>query len=219
MTPVEVLGSMIVIVLMFSALLAVRRMQDVKIRQRMVVNSKGVHKMPTMNQRIDAARASRLEKAKLRLRLKPSHRACGFVQGAWWPRSSRLVDELPALLTALVPRFGTVDRLRYHQPNWSLVSQTVKHRRADVLLEVGPELQNTVTLFGKRFGQLTLLVVPVHTDAYAAHTAMATAAKAGDASTPERLLSLGRRSAADSRHGLAAVQSWESEGGALASPA
>lgn len=83
MTPVEVLGSMIVIVLMFSALLAVRRMQDVKIRQRMVVNSKGVHKMPTMNQRIDAARASRLEKAKLRLRLKPSHRACGFVQGAW----------------------------------------------------------------------------------------------------------------------------------------
>jgi hypothetical protein len=23
----------------------------------------------------------------LRLRLKPAHRSCGFVQGAWWPRT------------------------------------------------------------------------------------------------------------------------------------
>src|SRR4051794_20288810 len=34
----------------------------------------------------------------LRLRLKPAHRACGFVQGAWWPRSTELVSEI--LLTS-----------------------------------------------------------------------------------------------------------------------
>ena len=34
----------------------------------------------------------------LRLRLKPAHRSCGFVQGAWWPRTDQLFTELPPLL-------------------------------------------------------------------------------------------------------------------------
>ena len=42
----------------------------------------------------------------LRLRLKPAHRSCGFVQGAWWPRSNQLHTELPPLLTVTVVAGG-----------------------------------------------------------------------------------------------------------------
>ena len=49
----------------------------------------------------------------LRWRLKPAHRCSGSVHGAWWPRSTHLTAELPALLAALSPRLGRIDRVIY----------------------------------------------------------------------------------------------------------
>ena len=52
------------------------------------------------------AHARRSGIGSLRLRLKPAHRSCGSVQGAWWPRTDQLHTELPLLLAALLAAGG-----------------------------------------------------------------------------------------------------------------
>ena len=52
------------------------------------------------------AHARRSGIGSLRLRLKPAHRSCGSVQGAWWPRTNQLHTELPLLLAALCAAGG-----------------------------------------------------------------------------------------------------------------
>jgi len=91
--------------------------------------------MSTITENITTARASRPTIGTLRLRLKPAHRSCGFVQGAWWPRSTWLTDELPSLLAALSLRFGTIDRVVYHESDWSPAPQRLKHQDGDLILD------------------------------------------------------------------------------------
>nr|WP_232000672.1 DUF5994 family protein [Mycobacterium kyorinense] len=150
----------------------------------------------------------------MRLRLKPAHRSCGFVQGAWWPRSTRLTAELPGLLDALSLRFGPIDRVRYHQTDWSSTPPSVDHKGGDVILDTSQDTPNVVTVFGKRVGKLALLLVPPYTEASDAYTAMTTAASAGNVSTPDRLLGISERRAKDRQQALIALNRWESEGGA-----
>ena len=81
--------------------------------------------MSTTTEHIGAARAHRPTIGTLRLRLKPAHRSCGFVQGGWWPQSTSLTVELPSLLKALSLRFGTIARVRYLPKR--LVADTCDH--------------------------------------------------------------------------------------------
>ncbi len=168
---------------------------------------------------IGAARAHRSTIGSLRLRLKPAHRSCGFVQGGWWPRSTRLADELPSLLEALSLRFGTIDRVRYHQSDWSPKPPSIKYQGGDVTLDASQDSPNVITVFGQQFGRLALLVVPPYTDVGDGSTAMTTAASVGDVSTPDQLLGISERRAKDRHHTLIALQRWETEGGALCDPA
>jgi uncharacterized protein DUF5994 len=55
----------------------------------------------------------------LRLRLKPARHRCGFVHGAWWPRSTQLTTELPLLLAAFASRLGRFDRAVYDENVWA----------------------------------------------------------------------------------------------------
>ena len=57
--------------------------------------------MLAITENIAGASARRPAIGTLRLPLKPAHRSCVFVQGAWWPRSTELTSELPSLLAAL----------------------------------------------------------------------------------------------------------------------
>jgi hypothetical protein len=43
-----------------------------------------------------------------RLQLKPYRSASEHIDGAWWPRSAQLVDELPDLVASLSDRLGQV---------------------------------------------------------------------------------------------------------------
>ena len=79
--------------------------------------------MTATMENIATARKRRPAIGTLRLRLKPAHQTCGFVQGAWWPRSTLLAAELPSLLAALSLRFGTIDRVQYHESDWSPAPQ------------------------------------------------------------------------------------------------
>lgn len=165
--------------------------------------------MSATTEHIGAARAHRPTIGTLRLRLKPAHRSCGFVQGGWWPQSTRLATELPSLLAALSLRFGTIDRVLYHQSDWSPTPPSIKHQGANVTLDASHDSPNVITVSGQRFGRLALLVVPPYADAGDAYAAMTTAASVGDASTPDQLLGISARSAKDRHHARIALQQWD----------
>jgi len=154
--------------------------------------------------------------ASLRLRLKPAHRTCGSVQGAWWPRTDQLHTELPPLLAALAPRVGSVDRVIYDETGWAPAALSMEFRGRSIILEGSSTTStNVVSLIGEGFCRLVLLVVPPYTNPTRAYTAVMTASKPDDVSTPDELLGIGPREAQDRRLALLAQQRWESEGGAL----
>ena len=152
----------------------------------------------------------------LRLRLKPTDQPCGFVHGAWWPRSTQLTTELPLLLAALSSRLGTIDRVVYDENTWAPAPLRLGFRGKDVTLDISPDQSvNTISLIREHVGKLVLLVVPPYTSPTRAYTAVITAAKPDDVSTPDELLGIGKQAAADRRFALMAHQRWESDGGAL----
>ena len=169
---------------------------------------------PTLTFQTTQARRSGI--GNLRLRLKPAHQPSGSVQGAWWPRSTQLTTELPLLLAALSPRMGTVDRIIYDETSWAPASLRMEFRGRSIILEGSSDKStNILSVIGEGFGRLVLLVVPPYTNPTLAYTAVMTASKPDDVSTPDELLGIGPREAEDRRLALLAQQRWESEGGAL----
>ena len=149
--------------------------------------------MLAITENIADASARRPAIGTLRLQLKPAHRSCGFVQGAWWPRSTELTSELPSLLAALSLRVGSIDSVLYHERDWSSAPLSIKHQGDQVILGAHQEWPNVVSLFGPRFGRLDLLVVPPHTEPTHAYNAVTTVAHVNDASTPDQRLGIGTR--------------------------
>lgn len=134
------------------------------------------------------AEARRLTIAHPRLRLKPAHTSAGVVQGGWWPRTDQLYIELPLLLAALTSRSGAIERVIYDETSWAPASLRMEFRGHSVILEPSTTSPNTLTVSGKRFGTLTLLVVPHDADQAAATTAVTMAADPDNVSTAEELL-------------------------------
>lgn len=52
------------------------------------------------------------------MQLKPYRAVSEHVDGAWWPRSTTLVDELPGLAAALSDRLGRIVMVGYHRNGW-----------------------------------------------------------------------------------------------------
>ncbi|HZQ33916.1 MAG TPA: DUF5994 family protein [Mycobacterium sp.] len=152
----------------------------------------------------------------LRLRLKSGHRSRGFVQGGWWPWSTELMSELPALLAALWPRVGRIDRVIYDENSWATTSLRIEFRAHSVILDgSGDQSANTLSVIGPQFGTSDLLVVPPYTDSARAYAAVVAAADPDDVSTPDDLLGIASPEVENRRLTLMAHQRWESEGGAL----
>lgn len=110
--------------------------------------------MLTITEKIADAPARRPALGTLRMQLKPAHRSCGFVQGAWWPRSTDLTSELPSLLAALSLRLGSIDSVHYHEDDWSPSPLSIKHQGDQVILSAHQDWPNVVSVFGPRFGRL-----------------------------------------------------------------
>lgn len=53
-----------------------------------------------------------------RLQLKPYRAASEHIDGAWWPRSATLVDELAGLIPSLCDRLGEVVMVGYRRTGW-----------------------------------------------------------------------------------------------------
>ncbi|MGO4443427.1 DUF5994 family protein [Mycobacterium sp. 2YAF39] len=134
-----------------------------------------------------------------RLRLKPAHRSAGFVQGGWWPPTDQLYIELRHLLAALSSQSGIIERVIYDENSWASAPLRMEFRAHSVILEPSNTSPNTLTVCGKKFGTLVLLVVPPDTDPTAAYAAVTAAADPDDVSTAEDLLAIGMRATREAR--------------------
>ena len=54
-----------------------------------------------------------------RLQLKPYRSVSEHIDGAWWPRSQHLVDELPNLMASVSDRLGQVVMVGYRRNGWT----------------------------------------------------------------------------------------------------
>lgn len=146
-----------------------------------------------------------------RLTLKLDRRPSGVVDGAWWPHSRVLVEELPELVACLDDRIGPVSRVGY-----SLVTWPAAPRRAILggrIVRLGGFFSvpaDVIDLFGPR-GRVSLLVIPPGTVSLHAHRALERAASAGNTDDAETLLRASFLEADDDR--TSASNRWETDGG------
>ena len=124
-----------------------------------------------------------------RLRLKPKASPTGHVDGAWWPRSDDLPNELPDLLTVLSVRLGAIARVVYNSTEWAKAPARLQSGGQEVQLD-GSDLQPTSTLeiLGVDGKKILLVVVPHRFDPDIAHQAMMEAAAPNNESTVDELL-------------------------------
>ena len=129
--------------------------------------------------------------ATVRLRLDESPTRKATLDGAWWPRTTDAMAELPALLDALGDRRGQITHVLLGTTEWD----TPHPRRlasGPAAVRLGwytaqpPGLLTVVTEFGK--DRFDLLVVPPDATPDTAGTAMSAAADAGDGSRAPKLL-------------------------------
>ena len=127
-----------------------------------------------------------------RLRLKRKGSAAGYVDGAWWPQSDDLPNELPDLLTVLSVRLGPIARVIYNLDEWANVPRTIESDGRVVRLDgYRRHPANTIGVLDGRGARLVLLVVPSRTEPDLAHSIAMAAAATDDASTVKSLLAAG----------------------------
>lgn len=95
-----------------------------------------------------------------RLALRPDPPVSAHLDGAWWPRSTNLANELPGLVAKLSYRLGQVNLVGYHQNSWTETPPQVEIAGHTVeLLGVSSDEPNTVVLVAKEH-HIALLVIP-----------------------------------------------------------
>lgn len=95
-----------------------------------------------------------------RLALEPGGRPTGAVDGAWWPQSRALADELPALMAQLDDRIGPATRVAYSLVTWPAAQRRIVLGGRTVRLGGSfSDPQDVIDLFGPR-GRVSLLVIP-----------------------------------------------------------
>ena len=109
-----------------------------------------------------------------RLRLTGSRARAEHIDGAWWPGSKRLADELPELLAAVHDRLGPVVMVGYRRDGWTTTPPQVQvgGGRTVELLGFTSDEPPTVILIGEDGHHLTLHVVNPDTNERQAEQAL-----------------------------------------------
>jgi Family of unknown function (DUF5994) len=148
-----------------------------------------------------------------RLRLGPSQPR-RHLDGAWWPRSSDPVAELPGLILAIDHRNGPITRVMLGHSGWD--SHPLRMAVAGRLIRLGwftSMPAGLLTAICRDRDRVDLLVIPPATDEAEAEVAMALALEATNVlRTPQilRAADLRRREQVSTT----AHSGWESDGGA-----
>jgi hypothetical protein len=100
--------------------------------------------------------------------------ADGALDGGWWPHTTHLADELPALLDMVQARFGEVGRVSLSASIWDATPPEITTGDRIVAVAWFRALDaHTIRLLGAGFGHLNLLVISPDTIADNAAAALA----------------------------------------------
>jgi hypothetical protein len=123
-----------------------------------------------------------------RVFLEPTLARDGTLDGAWWPRTTDLHRELPALVTILENQLGPIMRVRLNLAAWDDTPAHLLVRGRFLRVSGFTGTANTIRVIrGDQDGYL-LLVVPPDTAAPAATAAMRTAARTGNTLSASEIL-------------------------------
>ncbi|RKT16961.1 hypothetical protein BX285_1321 [Streptomyces sp. 1114.5] len=114
----------------------------------------------------------------------------GIFDGAWWPRSGHVLDELPDLITALGAHLGRIVRVGLDSAAWDEVPRSVVVNGCTVKINWFAASDATISITRGFQDHFLLLVVPPRTSRRTAASAM-TAASATGNHTPAAELLLG----------------------------
>ncbi|MFK8844860.1 DUF5994 family protein [Streptomyces sp. Ac-502] len=114
----------------------------------------------------------------VRVSLKPAGADRGFLDGAWWPRSSDLARELPSLTDLLDHCWGRITRVTVNPAYWPVIPRKVQVTRHVVHVGWFKEEQDphTLSLLSYTVGRWDLLIIPPQASTSAAARLMAAAA-------------------------------------------
>ncbi|MER5544432.1 DUF5994 family protein [Streptomyces sp. NPDC001118] len=155
----------------------------------------------------------------LRLTLAPAVAPPALIDGAWWPRSRNLTEQLPALVECLDPLWGRITRVAVSRTFWPVIPGEVPAHGHMVRVGWSNAGQDPhkLLLLSYTFGCWNLLVIPPETDPATAARLMVTA------TDPSRnLTASGLMQEAESFRAMAEDEAdsdslreavWESEGG------
>ncbi len=117
-----------------------------------------------------------------RLQLKPYRSVSEHLDGAWWPRSFNLIDELPGLVTSLSERLGRVVMVGYRRNGWDDTPPLAEIGGHSIeLLGFTSDEPASVILIGEDGRHITLHVIRPDTSAEVARQALEEAAVPADA--------------------------------------
>jgi hypothetical protein len=134
------------------------------------------------------------------------------VDGAWWPHSDDLTDELPALIAALSDHLGAISCVMYNDTEWTITTDEPLGGGCAVRLDGYPgQPPNTVEVFDSQGNTIALLVVPfcIHPDD--AHSIVMAAASPGNASSVDTLLMITGKDRDSRTQRDAARKRWDSQ--------
>ncbi|MET9347029.1 DUF5994 family protein [Streptomyces termitum] len=154
-----------------------------------------------------------------RLALTPNTAAAGLLDGAWWPYSRDLADELLPLVEALRDRFGRVTRITANPASWPVALRKVPV--GGYAVHVGwfaDQDPDTMILLSYSLGRCDLLVIPPETEPASAARLMAAASAPGNVRTTGSLMSEEHETDRLLREAGAREDAWETDGGASPQP-
>lgn len=150
-----------------------------------------------------------------RLRLKPTGHGSGYVDGAWWPHSDDLTQELPSLISALSLRLGAISCVMYNDTEWRTTVADPLSDGCAVRLDGYPgQPANTVEVYDSQGNTTALLVVPFCSHPDHAHSIVMAAAAPGNASSVDTLLMISVKDRESRTNRNAARERWGSRYGA-----
>lgn len=150
-----------------------------------------------------------------RLRLKPTGHGSGYVDGAWWPHSDDLTQELPGLIAALSVHLGAISCVMYNDTEWRTTTAEPLSGGCAVRLDGYPgQPPNTVEVFDSQGNTTALLVVPFSSHPDHAHSIVMAAAAPGNASSVDTLLMISLKDQEGRTKRNAARERWDSRYGA-----
>ncbi len=139
-----------------------------------------------------------------RLQLNRWRLSVEHIDGAWWPRSRQLLDELPGLVASVSDRLGRVVMIGYRRNGWDETPPLVEVAgRTIELLSFTSDEPASLIVIGEDGRHLTLQVIPPEADEQAARRVLAESQRRTDPGIPATRPATVARSLADVAEKLA----------------